>query len=363
MTNNILIAVTGLTPQIVTEAFYCLTVQQKTPVHEIYIFTTQKGKEVLMGQGEKDFMPKTPFKKELYQLCKDYNVEIPKFEYNDEHIIVAREESVELPDIRTDEHNILFPNKVSEFLKEKSADHNNILYSVISGGRKSMSVHLSLAMTIFGRVHDKLYHVLTSEENEFKNFYPKNKEEDELLEISEIPFIRLRSFIASTNEDAQIFSKKYNEIVEFTQNKLQFISNSNKLVIDAGRKTLQYGDNSLRLEPLHFAFYFQFIQLNLEGKQGLSINDIVSDEFANKLKLFINENYGEYYLDDDSKSTWWKTKDRDTYFRQIRSKINQNLEDLLPGSYEQSQYKIESDRDYGNTKYFIPASSDKIQIT
>ncbi|MBN2572349.1 MAG: TIGR02584 family CRISPR-associated protein, partial [Ignavibacteriales bacterium] len=194
MTNNILICVSGLTPQIVTETLYCLSKQNKIPIDELYIFTTKKGRDVIIGTDKELSTPKIPLKNEIINLCNKYKLKLPKFENNDEHIIVAKEESVELYDIRTDKHNILFPNKICEVIKNLTEEKNNIIYCSISGGRKSMSVHLAFAMSLYGRENDKLFHVLTNEENEFKEFYPRNRKEDKALILSEIPFVRLRHF-------------------------------------------------------------------------------------------------------------------------------------------------------------------------
>src|SRR5690606_26961156 len=150
MTKNILICVTGLTPQIITETFYCLTVQKKIKIDEIYILTTTRGSEVILGKDRGKQTPKVIFKDELMQLCKKYKIKVPKFENSSKHIITAKEESLGLSDIRNDKHNKLFPNKVCEFIKEISSGDNTI-YCSISGGRKTMSVHLAFAMVLFGR--------------------------------------------------------------------------------------------------------------------------------------------------------------------------------------------------------------------
>ncbi|RMG40951.1 MAG: hypothetical protein D6732_02930, partial [Methanobacteriota archaeon] len=62
---NIFLAVSGLTPQIITETFYILTVIQKINIQEIVIITTSKGKEKV-DQSIKD--SRSPF----VQLCQDY---------------------------------------------------------------------------------------------------------------------------------------------------------------------------------------------------------------------------------------------------------------------------------------------------
>lgn len=129
MNKNLLICVSGLTPQIITETLYCLSVQKKTKIDELYVITTSRGREVIMGVDDKIKLP--PFIVELKKMCISYKINLPKFEYNDSHVIVAKEQSIEMKDVRNDKQNKLFPNKLCEFINQKSKDKNNILYCSI----------------------------------------------------------------------------------------------------------------------------------------------------------------------------------------------------------------------------------------
>ncbi|MBC2711298.1 MAG: TIGR02584 family CRISPR-associated protein, partial [Desulfosarcina sp.] len=46
---NILLAVTGLSPQVITETLYALN-QMNRPVHAIHVITTRPGKDRLLSQ-------------------------------------------------------------------------------------------------------------------------------------------------------------------------------------------------------------------------------------------------------------------------------------------------------------------------
>jgi len=71
MKKQILIAVTGLTPQIVTETLYCLTQVKKPPskIQEIYVITTSDGKQAIIeklldgGKGK------------FFEFCKEYKID------------------------------------------------------------------------------------------------------------------------------------------------------------------------------------------------------------------------------------------------------------------------------------------------
>ncbi len=356
---NILICVTGLTPQIVTETFYCLAVQKKIKINELYVLTTLRGKSVILGKDSAPNTPNTRLKDELNNLCSKYKVPKPLFENNDKHIITAKEESIELSDIRTDKQNILFPNKAAEFLREKTSDPDTNIYCSISGGRKTMSVHLAAALSLFGRENDKLLHVLTSEEYEFKGFYPMNKKEDKALELSEIPFIRLRSVIGNEVN----LKNTYYEFVKQTQKQLKALTDKTQLILKAENKEGRYGLNSIQLEPIEFAFLFKFIENKLDGNEPLSVGYLADIDFANQVYEFIREKYPYHYFDERKRSPWWKIGFGREAIRSKRSKINKKLSALFDDDITLNQFCIQSIRDYGNTSFFIKADKDKIKLS
>ncbi len=358
---NILVCISGLTPQIISEALYCLSVQRKIEIHELYVLTTQRGQDVIKGIDKAVNTPKVPLFKEIAALCKIYKIKKPKFTITDKHILVTKEETIELADIRTDKDNILFPNIASNFIKSLTSDPENILYCVISGGRKTMSVHLANALSLFGRETDKLLHILTHEKNEFKGFYPKTNEEDRTLELSEIPYLRLRYLISSSLHKEEFASMNYSQIVEFTQNKLKTVADERKLIINTITKEIIFDKKKIKLEPTLFAIYYKFIEHKTEDGNPLSIMDINSLEFSISLKDIILKFIPNYHPN-DSKKPWWTKEFDQSNFRSSRSKINKALTQLFDDKNILNEFQISSIKDYYNTAYTILASKDKIQI-
>lgn len=272
---NLLICVSGLTPQIITETLYCLSVQKKIKIDELYVITTSRGRDVIMGMYEKIKLP--PFIIELKKMCSMYKINLPKFEYNDSHVIVAKEQSIEMKDVRNDKQNKLFPNKLCEFINQKSKDKNNILYCSISGGRKSMSVDMALALSLFGRENDKLLHVLTHEGNEFKGFYPKNKKEDKELELADIPYVKLRSIIAKETKNKSFGKMKFTDLVDFTQKELK-TAFTDKLILKMNTNEIIFGEyEPFRLEPAEMKLYKFILDNKNTGNESASVQNILSD--------------------------------------------------------------------------------------
>lgn len=359
---NILVCVTGLTPQIITESIYCLSVQQNIEINELYLLTTQRGKTVLEGNDKDPKTPDSNIKTEINSLCRIHNIKPPIFEINDKHVIVAKEESLELSDIRTDNDNILFPNKTAEFIRGITAKTDNVLYCSISGGRKTMSVHLANALSLFGREHDKLLHVITNPENEFKGYYPQTLAEDKALEIAEIPFIRLRSLIPSTLKTNDYFNKSYSYLVELTQKRLKELTNDKKIILNTISREVNYDNNLIRLEPLEFAIYYKFVERKIEDGKNYSIHELITPEYGIEIKDFLDQYLPNYHLVDSMIKPWWKKGFDDRDIRSKRSKINSKLKRIFPDSDIYNKFKINSEKIYGNTNYFISANKNSFSI-
>ncbi len=352
---NILLAISGLTPQIVTETIFAIYKKYDIVIDELFIVTTKRGLEVLKGKDKSSKTPKTAFDSQLKKLAKHINIKTPKFNI-EKNVIVASEENLEVYDIKTDKHNILFPNKVAELIAKLTEKQDNIIHASLSGGRKSMSAHLALVMSLFARSRDKLYHVITEEKFEFKNFFPQSKEEEKALTIAEVPFVRLRSLNAPLLKDA----KSYSDLVEKTQKRLSFITDNAHLIVDLLTKKIAYKENSVELTPMEISIYFQFCDAKISGKGNYGISEINDKKFAEKTKAIMEEYYNQYY-DKSNKLHWTNNGLDEAIFRSYRSKINSKLKILFTDE-EFNEFKISSQKVWGATSYFILAPKEKIKI-
>ena len=353
---NILLAISGLTPQIVTETLFALSVQKRITIDEIFIITTKRGKTVIEGKDKSASTPNTSLKKEINNLCRDYKINTPKFTVKN-NVIAAEEESLELYDIKTDKDNILFPNKAAVLIKKLTNNSSFTIHASLSGGRKSMSAHLAIVLSLFARTQDKLYHVLTEEKFEFKNFYPKTKAEAKALTIAEIPFVKLRSLNSTIIKSA----KNYSEIVEKSQEKLQFLTEDAKLIVELKNRTIRYKGNYIYFTPTEISIYFLFAEKKISNSTGYTISEIQSLDFANKLKTSLEENFHQYFDSKDSKH-WHKKGVAPEYFLSIRSKLNSKIISLFENKELASQFKIISTKHYGDSSYSILAPKDKLGI-
>lgn len=168
---NILLAVTGLSPQVITETLYALH-QRNQPVDEIHIISTRSGKEriyaELIGGIQGHF----------YRYLKEYEFGKNTIQFGHDHVhVVMDEHGNELADILTAYDNERLLSKCLDLSFQFTARKDTSVFFSVAGGRKTMSSCLTLAAQLYGRPQDRLYHVLVSPEFESNRdfFYPPKK--------------------------------------------------------------------------------------------------------------------------------------------------------------------------------------------
>lgn len=165
---NILLAVTGLSPQVITETLYALR-QNRQHIDEIHIITTRSGKEQIYSQligGTTGH---------FYRYLEEYEIEKNTLRFGHDHVhVVTDEHGNEISDIVTAFDNERLLRKCLDLAFHFTGKADTAVYFSVAGGRKTMSSCLTLAAQLYGRPRDRLYHVLVSPEFESNRdfFYP-----------------------------------------------------------------------------------------------------------------------------------------------------------------------------------------------
>lgn len=167
---NTLLAVCGLSPQVITETLYALN-QMNRPVHAIHVITTRPGKDKILshlldgGHG--------PF----YRYLEEYGVTGVDFGPGNIHV-VRDSDNAEIMDIADESDNARVLAKCMELAFHLTRSPDRAVFFSIAGGRKTMGACLTLAAQMYGRQQDRLYHVLVAPEFESNRafFYPPGKE-------------------------------------------------------------------------------------------------------------------------------------------------------------------------------------------
>lgn len=207
---NILVCVVGMTPQVVTETLYALTVKQGLKVSEIYVLTTAEGKNTIAGKKGL-----RPLADETARLAKTYDVEVPTFSV-DKNCFIVKDESLQIADIDSGEKSLAFFNGITELIRKFSTDPDLAIHCSIAGGRKTMGLAAGYAMSLFGRPQDRLSHVLASKGLEdSKKFFPEPDSVGQRVILVDIPFIRLRDFV-----DLELSNGSYSDLVKTAQTRV-----------------------------------------------------------------------------------------------------------------------------------------------
>ncbi|RKY85080.1 TIGR02584 family CRISPR-associated protein [candidate division KSB1 bacterium] len=381
---NVLIAVTGLTPQVITETLYYFTQVRKPPLNisEVYVITTLKGRKAIL----KSLLDNSTGK--YFQFLNEYDINPESILFDDSCIYVARDKNGNMiKDIRTTEDSKSFANFILQIIKRKTLDEDKAIIASVAGGRKTMSVYLAYAMQLFGRPQDILTHVLVSEEFELHpEFYyiPRNPKElktkdgsvlytqNAKIELAEIPFIRLRDKLSSIFGESEI---DFEDMVRFSQNELDLIKPVLYLNLKISERKVEIGENSFSLPPLLFSIYYFLVNLKLENCKFpekkvcsncdscfITINDIMEDSNLDRILSFYEEIFRPDSIYCEKLKNRFEKKDQylPGSFREYFSKINREINKSLGDNKE--PYIISSTGKYGAKKYGVKIEKSKIKI-
>lgn len=275
---RILLAVTGLSPQVVTETLYALAVE-KEPAFvptEIHLITTQEGAErarLSLLSGDPGW---------FHRLCADYGLRGVRFDATRIHVL-EDPRGRPLGDIRTPADNESAADFITEQVRRLTADEESVLHVSIAGGRKTMGYYLGYALSLYGRPRDRLSHVLVSPRYESHPhfFYPTPYSRvihtpppdsrpidtrDARVTLAEIPFVRLRDGL---ERDLLEGRAGFSTVVAEAQRALP----PQALELDPAGRTLTAGGETFPMRPAGLALYWMLAERVLDGRGGVHWSD------------------------------------------------------------------------------------------
>ena len=167
--NTVLLAVCGLSPQVITETLFALH-QQGRQIDAIRVLTTRAGKDAcvagLFRAGDGHY----------YRYLDEYGLPRDAIDFAPRHLLaVLADDGTEIDDITNEYDSERFLRLCMEETFALTHDcEQRVLFS-IAGGRKTMGACLSLAAQCYARTQDRIYHVLV-QPGEFEScrdfYYP-----------------------------------------------------------------------------------------------------------------------------------------------------------------------------------------------
>ncbi len=266
---RVLLCVTGLSPQIVTETLYALAIDRKPAFipTEVHLLTTTEGARLaqaslLHADGG-----------QFHTLLADWpQLGQPRLDGSTIHVIaVANGEP--LADIRTPAENAAAADAIAATVRGLTGDSDCALHVSIAGGRKTMGFYLGYALSLFARPQDRLSHVLVSApfEGHPEFFYPPRiarrlvtrdgrhiDTADASVTLADIPFVRLRHGLP---EALQQGAASYSDAVAAIQRSF----GPPRLHIDLCNRRIVCGDLQVVMKPQLLAWYAWWAVLAKRG--------------------------------------------------------------------------------------------------
>lgn len=269
---RILVAVTGLSPQIVTETLYGLAVASPYPFvpTEIHLITTRGGAE----KARLGLLSAEPGW--FHRLRQDYALPPIRFDAGTIHTLTDAF-GAPLDDIRSPEDNRRAADGITELIREFTADPQSALHVSIAGGRKTMGFFLGYALSLYGRAQDKLSHVLISEpfESSIGFYYPTPYSRvlelpdgrladtsQAVVTLAELPFVSLRHGLP---EALLTGHASYNATVEAARRALGPAA----LDIDLNARRVRAAGKVFPLPPAELALLSVFVRRALNEEPPL----------------------------------------------------------------------------------------------
>ncbi|NOT11630.1 MAG: TIGR02584 family CRISPR-associated protein [Methylococcaceae bacterium] len=359
--NNILLVVTGLSPQVVTETLFALHCQGHILPDQIHILTTTEGYRraqlTLINDGW------------LARFYSDYQLPPPEFSEENIHVL-QNSDGQSLDDIRTQTDNQAMADTITEWIRTFTSRTDNSLHVSIAGGRKTMGFYAGYALSLYGRIHDRLSHVLVSADYEsHPQFYyptpysqviygndptrkPLDTQNADVM-LADIAFVRLRHGLDNSLLQGK---SSFSESVARAQRAI----GPAHLTIDFKQRSLKAHNTVIKLGPTEFAFYNWLLQRQLAGQNnpGCPADGAPEQCYAEQYIKEYRAICGELGGADRTLQTLMHGMSK-AFFEQRKSRINKIMKETLGPSA--SAYLISAVGKRPRTRYQIDLSKEQIQ--
>jgi len=357
---RILLAVTGLSPQVMTETLYALAVQERWIPDEIHLITTVEGatraRLTLLSDDPGWF----------HRLRQEYALPAIHFDAACIHPM-ADANGQALSDIRSPADNEAAADAITDIVRELTVDPASTIHASIAGGRKTMGFYLGYAMSLFGRAQDRLSHVLVSSPFESNQgfYYPSKTSRviygpppdnrpldtrDAVITLADIPFVRLRDGL---NDAIRQGRARFSEAVAQAQKALR----PPCLVLDVQSRWVCCGEIALRLAPRNFALLLLLAQRVKAGQRGVSRSQATTIDQAEFLAIY-NDLPGA--LDKSARKIVRNGLESER-LQETVSRLNRQLKETL-GSGIANPYLVQAVGPRSRAKYELLLKPEQIQF-
>lgn len=306
---KVLVGVVGASPSVITETIYALA--QRTPAwipDEVHLYTTGFGRQVFIERLFNNGV--------LDQLLETIGPDAQRMAFGPENLHVFRSPDGDvLDDLRTPEEIARGGDLIAREIAHMTVDDDVEIHATLAGGRKTMSFYMGYAMTLFGRVQDRLSHVLVNApfETEPGFYFPeqaptsierRNGEvidaRDAVIDLAEVPFLRVGHWMKKDTRQRFLGGEfKFIDCVRWAQVMIERPC----VQIDVARSVLRIGATDpveVTPDPRHFVHYLWVALRILEGTAPVDISE--PRELVQL--LMIREQLGHNVARSDEAANW-----------------------------------------------------------
>ena len=359
---RVLLAVTGLSPQIVTETVYALAIQQRIPwiPTEIRLISTSEGAE----RARLSLLSADPGW--FARFCKDYA--LAPIDFDASRIGVIQDTAGQpLADIRDLADNTRVADQITETIRALTLDADCAVHVSLAGGRKTMGYYAGYALSLYGRAQDRLSHVLVTEpfEQSWNFFYPTPyarvietrdgklaDTQDAQVTLAEVPFVRLRE--GGVPERLLSGGASFGETIDAAQRALA----PPALVIDLAAKRIRAAGEVIALKPAPLAFYALMARRRQQGLHAARWNtDGLAEQYLSEYQRIVGDYAGDYERVEQALADGMSVED----FDQRKARCNAALTRAL-GSQLAAPYLIQADGKRPHTRYRLRLEPEAIRF-
>lgn len=337
-----LLAVTGMSPQVITETLYALHEQGREMPKNVYIITTAIGKKQAMLTLGTAAKPGEAGK--LKQFTQDYN--LPDIGFDESNIWVVEDaHGNELGDAATDKDHQLTADFIIDKVRTLTAAGQPTVHASLAGGRKTMTFLLGYAMSLYGRPEDELSHVLVSQgfENLREFFYPTPYDfplesydkkmlnaKEAVVTLSDIPFVRLRLDTPNSIIEGK---KSYTEVVK----QMNLAKQRPSLIIDVAKRTIKCNGIEIKLPPQLLCFYVWIVEHWRDNQHGIVMPTELGDpKYASDFTRIVEWCLDEVKAEDVAEKNFAHGGMLKDFFTTNKSKTNKLIKKALGDSLGRS---------------------------
>lgn len=270
---TVLLAVTGMSPAVLTETVWALAHEPEPVIpHRIIAVTTVSGRSELERQlfqpsPRLGVAPWDALRAALAAAAHDLTGRLRFGTTADDLRVITATDNVtgrsrELADLRTPEDNEATADFLLEQVRTLVENPDNRLIASLAGGRKTMGALLYACLTLLGRDTDRLTHVLVNEPyDQLRDFWFPGQSSGDLLDsvgvphppgaarvqLADVPFVPLRNLF---RRELGRSAGRFNALVAACGDQVRrHLGEDIRLVIRRSRTEIEVNGTRLRLAP------------------------------------------------------------------------------------------------------------------